>query len=113
MYQADTDGRMPLQGWTEAIGGYVGSREVYQCPMLAGPYGYAMSEEVVGLDVNTVDAHRSIAAFDGPGGKDSIGGAIDIQFRHDDKYAYVNFLDGHSRGYERKDIPPILQPIRR
>jgi prepilin-type processing-associated H-X9-DG protein len=98
---------MPLEGWTEAIVGYVGSREIYRCPMLDGPYGYTMSEEVVGLDTNSFDRERSVAVFDGPGGKDSIGDADDIRFRHNDKVAFMGFLDGHCRGFERMGAPSL------
>jgi prepilin-type processing-associated H-X9-DG protein len=112
LYQGDNDYRMPLDRWTEAIGGYVGSREVYNCPELAEPYGYSMSLHVRGLDVSTVDAARVVSLFDGPGGKDSVGDASKVRYRHDGKYAVVGFLDGHARRMFPEDLP-ALRPAKR
>ena len=113
MYAGDNDERMPGSGWTEAIVGYVGDRLTYSCPMLDAPYGYSMNRRVTGLDTRTVNTNLTVAAFDGPGGKDHLGEPLSVSFRHNSKYATIGFLDGHCRRFLKADLPSFAPPLRK
>lgn len=106
MYAGDNNKRMPLRGWCDAISGYVGDRSTYACPEFRDPYGYTLHTKMPGLDTTTVNRGTTIAAFDGLGGKDSVGDFSQMAFRHRGNVAVIGYVDGHVRAESKETFRP-------
>lgn len=93
LYQSDNNDRAPLSDWTDSLSRYADS-ELFACPLLS-PYGYTMNAAAVGLDNwKIASPARVVGLFDGPGGKNHVGGVGDIRWRHNG-VAVMMYMDGH------------------
>lgn len=95
LYLDDNNDRAPLENWNVGVTKYIDPTYL-ACPLLK-PYGYTMSEKVTGMDASEfMSPARTVAAFDGTGGKDSVGNENSIAYRHGGAAVFL-YLDGHTK----------------
>ena len=108
MYLGDNNARAPQTGWNAAITKYIDPNYL-ACP-LHKPYCYTLSEEIIGIaDSELISSARSVAAFDGVGGKDSVGGVNEIRYRHRGVAVFL-YLDGHTKPANKETFEGLLPP---
>lgn len=95
-YSADYDNRLPHANWCDCIGRYISPGDL-QCPKVDSPFGYVMSEAAVGVSRDDFfSPARVLVAFDGPGGKNLVGGIGMVRYPHLGA-GQVLFADGHAK----------------
>ncbi len=102
MYCQDYGSRFaPAGHWCDAIYPYVLNANVYVCPGAPGrPCGYSLNSAVDRLDLAKVQTPAGlVAAFDGGGSWNSVGGVGQVDYRHLDG-ANVLFADSHVRALD-------------
>jgi hypothetical protein len=92
MYASENDDRAPLSNWTDALAGYAG-RDPYRCPMTDSPYAFTMNPEFVGA-IFPGPRPTAPVVFDGPGGRNSVGGVEFAVYRHEDGTAQFLLASG-------------------
>lgn len=108
IYMRDNDDRTPLANWSDGIKKYTDPRN-FACPLL-GPYGYTFSKEAINIETESIlSPAMMIVAFDGVGGKNSVGMEGDIRWRHPESAVFL-YLDGRVKGHDKRRPPALSKP---
>jgi prepilin-type processing-associated H-X9-DG protein len=119
IYATDFDDHMPRASvWSDELGPYVKSKEIHECPELAGleqgEYGHAFYRTMGGrLNASILEPASAVVLFDSTNLTWNANGSLNLipsEARHPQGLNAIGFADGHAKLLTRYALFRRLRP---